>query len=154
MVQTAAHLVDHVIPRVPVRQWVLTVPKRVRYFLQHDQHIFSGVLRVFMRAVNTAVRKHSPGAPRDASFGAVAFLHRAGSFLNEHPHMHSAVTDGVFAEGDDQVEFYPASELTPGKVGTEVCYLKECFCFSGSCSTSVPRPTVPRPTSLVLSVLC
>ncbi len=47
-------------------------------------------------------------------FGAVAFLHRPGPFLNEHPHMRSAVTDGVFAEGDHgQVEFYPASELTP-----------------------------------------
>jgi hypothetical protein len=26
MAQTAAHLVDHVIPRVPVRQWVLSFP--------------------------------------------------------------------------------------------------------------------------------
>ena len=28
--QTAAHLVDHVIPPVPVRQWVISVPKRLR----------------------------------------------------------------------------------------------------------------------------
>lgn len=33
MVETAAHLADHVIPRLPVRQWVLAVPKRLRYFL-------------------------------------------------------------------------------------------------------------------------
>ena len=31
--ETAAHLVDHVIPHVPVRQWVLSVPKRLRPFL-------------------------------------------------------------------------------------------------------------------------
>jgi len=30
MAQTAAHLVDHVIPPVPVRQWVISVPKRRR----------------------------------------------------------------------------------------------------------------------------
>ena len=30
MAQTAAHLVDHVIPPVPVRQWVISVPKRLR----------------------------------------------------------------------------------------------------------------------------
>ncbi len=30
MVETAAHLADHVIPRLPVRQWVLSVPKRLR----------------------------------------------------------------------------------------------------------------------------
>jgi hypothetical protein len=33
MAQTAAHLVDHVIPTVPVRQWVISVPKRLRGFL-------------------------------------------------------------------------------------------------------------------------
>ena len=33
MAQTAAHLADHVIPPVPVRQWVISVPKRLRGFL-------------------------------------------------------------------------------------------------------------------------
>jgi len=33
MAQTAAHLVDHVIPPVPVRPWVISVPKRLRCFL-------------------------------------------------------------------------------------------------------------------------
>jgi len=31
MVETAAHLTDHVFHRLPVRQWVLSVPKRLRY---------------------------------------------------------------------------------------------------------------------------
>jgi hypothetical protein len=30
MVETAAHLADHVLPRLPVRQWALSVPKRPR----------------------------------------------------------------------------------------------------------------------------
>jgi hypothetical protein len=30
MAETAAHLVDHVFPQVPVRQWVLSLPKRLR----------------------------------------------------------------------------------------------------------------------------
>jgi len=30
MTALAAHLVDHVFPHVPVRQWVLTVPHRLR----------------------------------------------------------------------------------------------------------------------------
>jgi hypothetical protein len=36
MAETAAHLSDHVVPRLPVRQWVLSVPKRLRYFMQRD----------------------------------------------------------------------------------------------------------------------
>jgi hypothetical protein len=30
MVETAAHLTDHVLPDLPLRQWVLAVPKRLR----------------------------------------------------------------------------------------------------------------------------
>jgi hypothetical protein len=37
MTETAAHLVDHVFPPLPVRQWVLAVPKRLRYFLQRGR---------------------------------------------------------------------------------------------------------------------
>ena len=33
MAQTAAHLVDHVIPHVPVRQWVLSLPIPLRLLL-------------------------------------------------------------------------------------------------------------------------
>ena len=32
MAETAAHLADHVFPRLAVPQWVLSVPKRLRYF--------------------------------------------------------------------------------------------------------------------------
>ena len=36
MAERAAHLVDHVFPRVPVRQWVLSLPHRLRYRLAWD----------------------------------------------------------------------------------------------------------------------
>jgi len=31
MAETAAHLVEHVFPRVPVRQWAVTFPRRLGY---------------------------------------------------------------------------------------------------------------------------
>jgi len=52
---------------------------------------------MFLRAVEAELRRRSPGAPRGARFGAVAFEHRAGSFLNDSFHLHMPVTDGVFA---------------------------------------------------------
>ena len=36
MADTAAHLVDRVLPRAPYRQWVLTVPKPLRLVLARD----------------------------------------------------------------------------------------------------------------------
>ena len=37
MTERAAHLVDDVLPPVPVRQWVLTLPYRLRYRLAQDR---------------------------------------------------------------------------------------------------------------------
>jgi hypothetical protein len=100
MAETAAHLTDHVFPRMPVRQWVLSVPKRLRYFLQTDTALQGAVLRIFLRAVERCLREHSPGCSASARIGAVAFIHRFGSSLNEHVHFHCCIIDGVFEPAD------------------------------------------------------
>ena len=112
MVDVSAHMVDQVLPRVQHRQWVLSMPKRVRWHLRHKPEVISGLLTVFLRAVETTIRQRSPGAPPDARFGAVAFVHRFGSYLNSHVHFHVLVTDGVFSAGDDgEAVFHPALDL-------------------------------------------
>ena len=47
----AARLVDDVLPRVPVRQWVLSFPYEMRYCLAYDGAWVSAVLAVFLRVV-------------------------------------------------------------------------------------------------------
>jgi hypothetical protein len=90
MVETAAHLADHVFPKLPVRQWVLSVPKRLRYFLQRDVALQGAVLRIFLREVERCLREHSHGCDTQSRIGAVAFIHRFGSTLNEHVHFTAA----------------------------------------------------------------
>jgi len=51
MAQTAAHLVDHVIPHMPVRRWVLSVPKLLRPFLHHRPRTATAVLHIQLRAL-------------------------------------------------------------------------------------------------------
>ena len=54
MAQTAAHLDDHVIPRVPVRQWVLSLPIPLRLLLADhllDGEVFASPVRPFVRAM-------------------------------------------------------------------------------------------------------
>jgi hypothetical protein len=117
MAEVAAHLTDRVFPWLPVRQWVLSVPKRLRPYLHSDPKIASGVLRVFLRAIRSSLRATSPGAPAsvaECQIGAVSFLHRFGSSLNAHFHYHVVVLDGVFSETDEGgVEFHEASKLEP-----------------------------------------
>ena len=62
MVETAAHLTDHVFPRLPVRQWMLSVPKRLRYFMQRDGAVLNMVLRIFLRVIAQSLSAHCPGA--------------------------------------------------------------------------------------------
>ena len=102
MAETAAHLTDHVFPHLPVRQWVLSVPKRLRYFMQRDGAVLGMVLRIFLRVIAQTLQANSPGAqnPDKAALhiGAIAFIHRFGSSLNEHVHFHVCAVDGVFEE--------------------------------------------------------
>ena len=83
MEQTAAHLVDHVFPHLPVRQWVLSVPKRLRYFLQRDGAALNSALRIFLRVIEQCLLLHCPGVAAldkaSVHIGAVAFINRFGS---------------------------------------------------------------------------
>ena len=100
MEETAAHLCDHVFSRLPVHQWVLSVPKRLRYFMQRDGAVLNMVLRIFLRVIAQSLLDHSLGAvsvdKAALHIGAVAFIHRFGSILNRHVHCHVCVVDGVF----------------------------------------------------------
>jgi hypothetical protein len=57
MAGTAAHLVDRVLPQVPIRQWVLSVPFALRYRLAYDARLASEVLGLFVRAVFASLRR-------------------------------------------------------------------------------------------------
>jgi|GEM_PF-2124545 len=108
MAQTAAHLVDHVIPPVPVRQWVISVPKRLRGILADRPQAVLAVTKIFVDEIERLLCA-SAGLPRDADapravrprLGAVSFLHRFGSALNHHVHLHACVTDGAFMPAAD-----------------------------------------------------
>lgn len=115
MAEVAAHLPDEVIPHLPVRQWVLSVPKRLRPFLHHTPEVASAVLGIFLRGLRTALRDASPGAPitvRDAQLGAISFPQRFGSSLNPHYHYHVLALDGVISgDAERGVRFREATGL-------------------------------------------
>ena len=118
MVETAAHLADHVIARLPVRQWVLCVPKRLRYHLERDPAVLNAALHIFLSAIERVLRQHSSGAGAASRLGAVVFIHRFGALLNTHLHFHCVIVDGVFdADAAAGVSFHPASTLDAPAIG-------------------------------------
>lgn len=97
MTGRAAHLVDHVFPEVPVRQWVLTLPPALRYRLAWNHDLCRAVVAVFVRAVVGWLRREARRrGVVDGRGGAVVIVQRFGSALNLNVHLHAMVMDGVF----------------------------------------------------------
>ena len=121
MAETAAHLVENLFPHMPVRQFVLSVPKRLRPFLHHRSRTAGAVLHILLRALHATLREACPTAPADAAFGTVSFLHRFGSSLNPNFHFHLVVVDGLFEKvqvdahqnPEPHLRFHEATALTP-----------------------------------------
>jgi hypothetical protein len=59
MADTAAHLVDCVFPRVPARQWVLSLPFALRYRLAYDSEMVTAILEVFIRVFKPCAKPKS-----------------------------------------------------------------------------------------------
>ena len=85
MAQTAAHLADHVIPPVPMRQWVISVPKRLRGILADRPQAMTSLSRMFLEEIERLLCD-AAGVRRDGGvagqahprLGAVSFQHRFG----------------------------------------------------------------------------
>jgi len=94
---TAAHLVDRVLPRVPYRQWVLSFPWELRFLLAVDRAFLSKMLRVMLKTLFSweKERGRSLGLS-DGHTGSVTFIQRFGSALNLNPHLHCLLPDGLF----------------------------------------------------------
>ena len=98
MADTAAWLVDRVLPRVPVRQWVFTLPFPLRFRMAYDARLTSDILRLFLRTIFASLRRRArrAGSIGTLQCGAVTFLQRFGDALNLNVHFHTLVLDGVY----------------------------------------------------------
>jgi len=120
MADTAAHLVDHVLPHVPVRQWVLTVPFELRYRMAYDRTVLREVRRVMIRTVFAHLRRRARACGLvEPECGAVAFVQRFGSALNLNPHLHVLVLDGVYARHTPEgpLFFHRLPDPTDAEIG-------------------------------------
>ena len=59
MIESAAHLIDHVLPEQPIRQWVLTFPYPLRFLFAAQPQVLSQVLGVVCRAISTDLLKRT-----------------------------------------------------------------------------------------------
>lgn len=109
MVESAAHLVDHVFPVAPVRQFVLTFPFPLRFLLAAQPRVLSEVLAVVQRVISTfIIRRTGFTVASGARTGAVTLIQRFGSALNLNPHLHMLFLDGAYTFNSGSAAFHRA----------------------------------------------
>ena len=118
MAQTAAHLVEHIIPRAPVRQWVLSFPIPLRYLFAAHPHLLSPILQVINRAISTFLTQQAGLKRTEAQTGAVTLIQRFGSAANLNIHLHCLFLDGVYRVDGDVPVFQPVRAPTAEQLQT------------------------------------
>jgi hypothetical protein len=101
MAQTAAHLAERVIPWVPTRQWAVSVPVPLRYWMSSSKDLTATVHTIIRTTVaqyyvNQAVKR---GVERQkVQPGSVTFIQCFGSAMNLHLHFHCVFFEGVYLD--------------------------------------------------------
>jgi len=100
---TAADLVDRVLPEAPYRQWVLAFPWELRYGLATDRRLLSAMLGAFTRSLFAFHRARGRRLGiRDGQTGSVSFVQRFTASLALYPHLHVLVPDGLFVPDPEE----------------------------------------------------
>ena len=98
MAESAALLVDEVLPEQPMRQWVLSFPFQLRFLFASRPEIMGRVLGIVYRVIATHLVKKAGHTHQVAKTGAVTLIQRFGSALNLNVHFHMLFLDGVYVE--------------------------------------------------------
>jgi len=110
MADSAAHLVDAVLPKRPIRQWVLSVPYPLRFLFATNPGVMSQVLTIIHRVISTfLIHRAGMTVKSGAQSGAVTLIQRFGSALNMNPHFHMLYLNGVY---DAKGYFWPVKPPT------------------------------------------
>ena len=98
MADSAALLVDEVLPHQPMRQWVLSVPFPLRFLFASQPAVMSKVLGIIYRTIATHLAHKAGFTVATAKSGAVTLIQRFGGALNLNIHFHMLFLDGVYID--------------------------------------------------------
>lgn len=129
MTEAAANLIENVIPCVPVRQFVISFPKRIRHYLQ-THAILQTILSIVVDEIRKKMIACSPDLP-NPKIGAVSFFQNFGNTLNVHPHFHLIVADGVFTNEENTLLFCESCVSAQDITDIEECIRKRVLRYFG-----------------------
>lgn len=123
MADTAVHLERSVLPAVPIRHWICSLPWGLRALLGYDRKLCAGVVSAFVSELSRSLRSRAKHALRlrsvaAAHTGAVAAIQRTDSALRLNVHAHVLALDGVYVRDDETgaLVFHPLPTPTRAEV--------------------------------------
>jgi hypothetical protein len=99
MTESAALLVDEVLPHEPMRQWVLSFPYQLRFLFASHPELMNKVLGIVYRAIASHLMKKAGLARKMAQTGAVTLIQRFGRALNLNPNAARFISICCFLTG-------------------------------------------------------
>ena len=101
MADSAALLVDEILPLQPMRQWVLSFPFPLRFLFASQPAIMGKVLGIVYRTIATHMTRKAGYTKATAQTGAVTLIQCFGGALNLNIHFHMLYLDGVYIGGSN-----------------------------------------------------
>ena len=94
VIEFGEFLYTEVLKQVPHRQWVFSIPKRLRRYFLYDRSLLSQLSRCAWKVLSLYLKQGV--SLDDPEPGAVIAVQTFGDFLNFNPHLHIIATDGCF----------------------------------------------------------
>ena len=122
MTDTALMLVEQVLPPVPVRQWVCSLPFQLRALCGYNKQLCALVIRAFTRELSRSLKHRAKrqlglSSIRQAHTGSVTFVQRFDSALRLNVHLHVLALDGVYIQdAQGALTFHGLDEPTADEV--------------------------------------
>ena len=125
MTESAAPLVDEVLPAEPIRQWVFSVPFPLRFLFAAEPAAMGRVLAIVYRAMANALVRKAGLTRATGQTGAVTLIQRFGSALNLNIHFHMLCLDGAYTLENGRPRFRrvpPPSDAELNTILTVITY--------------------------------
>jgi hypothetical protein len=125
MADMAVHLETSVLPAVPIRHWICSLPWRLRALLGYDRVLAARVASAFACELDRSLKKRAKAAlalrsMTDALAGSVLSVQRTDSALRLNVHFHVLALDGVYVrdKSTGRLVFHALSTPSRAEVAT------------------------------------
>ena len=122
--EVTAHLIDNILPQAAYRQFVVTFPYQLRYWMAMNSKLNNKIHKLvagqIMNYYERCAERRGIASPKA---GGATFMQRFGSALNLNQHYHIVAIEGVFSVEDETPRYFQL----PGPTDDEVAALVQAI---------------------------